>query len=296
MLIVDYSQLAIAGLMQFQDNLKRSSSDQSVDLIRHVVLSSLLSNKRKFGKEYGDVIIASDSRKYWRKSVFPFYKAHRAADREKSDLDWKLIFDTLSSIRDDLRENFPYKVIEVEGAEADDIIGVLAKWSQENELKQVGILEEPQPVLILSSDQDNFQCHQFKNVKQFAPMHKKFVKPTNAKQALIDKICTGDRGDGIPNIMSADNSIVEGIRQKPFPKKRLEEFYANGIDACKNEVEKRNFQRNQQIVSYEFIPDELRQSIIDTYKTTTPKGSKKTIYQYLVKNRCKNLLMDIEDF
>ncbi len=296
MIIVDYSQVAIAGIMPFQDDLTKGSEDKIVNLIRHVVLNSLLSNKKKFSNQFGEMVIATDARNYWRKNEFPYYKAHRAKDREESKMNWTLIFDTLSKIKEELVENFPYKVLSVPLAEADDIIGVLTDYSAENDLKTVGLIEEPQPLLILSSDQDNFQCHKHKHVKQFAPMHKKFVKPDDPRKALIDKICTGDRGDGIPNIMSPDNSIVDNIRQKPFKKDRLDDFYKHGIDACKTELERRNFQRNQKIVSYEFIPDNIRAEIINTYKTTTINGNKKKIYSYLVQNRCRNLMESIEDF
>lgn len=297
MILVDFSQIAIAGIMQFQDDLKNGSDEKIVSLIRHVVLNSLLSNKKKFGSQYGKLVICADGKNYWRKQVFKYYKAHRAKNREASPLNWNLIFDTLSQLRDDLANHFPYKVIHVDTAEADDIIGVLTVWAQENELIQRGLIEEPQKILILTSDQDNFQLHRFKNVNQFSPMAKKFVKPDNAHDALITKIVTGDTGDGIPNILSDDDTLItEGKRQKPFRKERLNEFFAKGIGACKNEVEIRNYQRNEQIVSYDFIPDDLRKTIIDTYTNQPVTGSKKTIYSYLIANRCKNLLEHIEDF
>lgn len=296
-ILVDFSQLAMAGIMQFQQDLKHGSDEKIVNLIRHVVLNSLQHNKKKFQGTYGDIVICADGRKYWRKGPFPHYKANRAKNRDASDINWKLVFDTLSTIRDELRDNFPYKVVCVEGAEADDVIGVLTSYYQEEELKSVGLVDEPQPILILTSDQDNFQLHKYPNVKQFSPMHKKFVKPEHgAKKALIDKICTGDSGDGIPNIMSPDDVFVSGGRQKPFKKSRLEEFYEKGIDACVNDTERRNFSRNELLVSYEKIPHDLRSEIINTYKEQTPVRSPKKIMDYLVANKCRNLLDNIEDF
>jgi hypothetical protein len=295
--LVDFSQVALGACMQFQNDLKTGSDDKIVSLIRHVVLSSLLSTKKKFSQKYGDLVICCDGKDYWRKQVFPFYKASRSKNREKSDMNWKLIFDTLSSLRDDLADNFPYKVIHVNTSEADDIIGVLVSYLQDNELTQVGLEEEPQKILILSSDQDNFQLHRFRNVSQWSPNQKKFVKPDGAHEALIEKICTGDTGDGIPNIMSDDDVFVdENKRQKPFKKARLEEFYRFGIDACKTDVERRNFQRNQALVSYEHIPQDLREKIITTYTTQEVKGSRQKIMQYLIKHRCKNLMDHIEEF
>jgi hypothetical protein len=295
---VDYSALAIAGIMQFQRDLKTGSDEKIVDLIRHVVLSSLVSNKKKFAPKFGNMVICADGRNYWRKEHFKYYKAHRAKSREDSGLNWKLIFDTISSIRDDLEENFPYKVMHIDRAEADDIIGVLTKYHQDNELSYVGLEEEPQKVLILSSDKDNVQLQQYKNVSQWSPMQKKLVKPdTTAREALIEKICCGDAGDGIPNLMSQDDVFtVAGVRQKSFRKARLEEFYKLGIDACKNDEERRNFQRNQLLVDYDKIPADLQEQIVTTYKAKEPKGSRKKIMQYLIANRCKNLIDSLEDF
>ena len=297
MIAVDFSQVALGACMPFQNDLKNDNDDKIVSLIRHVVLSSLLSTKKKFSQKYGDIVICCDGKDYWRKQLFPFYKASRSKNREKSDLNWKLIFDTLSSLRDDLAENFPYKVMHVHTAEADDIIGVLVSYLQDNELTQVGLEEEPQKLLILSSDQDNFQLHKYRNVSQWSPNQKKFVKPDGAHEALMEKICTGDTGDGVPNIMSDDDVFVdENKRQKPFRKTRLEEFYRFGIDACKTDVERRNFQRNQALVSYEHIPQDLKEKIITTYTTQEIKGSRQKIMQYLIKHRCKNLIDHIEEF
>ncbi|MHB8123941.1 MAG: hypothetical protein ACYDG4_17710, partial [Desulfuromonadaceae bacterium] len=287
-----------AGIMPFQADLKTGSDEKIVDLIRHVILSSLLSNKKKFSPKFGEMVICADGRNYWRKEHFSYYKASRSKNREASGLNWKLIFDTISSIRDDLEANFPYRVMHVNRAEADDIIGVLSKYLQDNDMKQNGLEEEPQKILILSSDKDNVQLQKFRNVTQYSPMQKKQVKPdTNAREALIEKICCGDPGDGYANIMSDDDVFVtEGKRQKPFKKARLPDFYKLGIDACANDTERRNYQRNELLASYEMIPADLQQEIINTYKAQAPQGSKKKIMAYLMEHRCRNLLDSIEEF
>ena len=297
-ILCDYSQIAISGIMSFQRDLKSGSDEKIVDLIRHVVLSSLVANKQKFGPKFGEMIICADGRNYWRKEHFAYYKAARSKSLEDSGLNWKLIFDTISSIRDDLVANFPYKVIMVDRAEADDVIGVLTKYFHENELSQHGLEEEPQPVLILSSDKDNLQLHKYKNVQQWSPMQKKAVKPdTKPHHALIEKICCGDAGDSVPNLLSRDDVFVtEGARQKPFRKARLAEFYEKGIDACANDTERRNYQRNELLVSYEMIPADIQQAIINTYQTQKPQGSRKKIMDYLIANRCRNLMENIEQF
>lgn len=297
-ILVDFSSQALAGILSFKEDLKQGSDEKIVNLIRHVVLSSLLSIKQKFSKKYGELIICADGKSYWRRDVFPYYKASRSKHREESNLNWKLIFDTLSSLREDLEEYFPYKVICVEKAEADDIIAVLSYYWQKNELIQNGLEEEPQPVMIVSSDKDNLQLQKFKNVVQWSPLQKKQIKPEiSAEHFLIEKICCGDSGDGIPNILSADDVFVsEGARQTPFRKIRIKEFLKKGIEACKTEEERRNFQRNELLISYEKIPEDIRQKIINTYKEIFPKGSYQKILQYLIIHRCKNLIDDLENF
>lgn len=296
MILVDYSQVALSNILSFQRELKGSESEIK-NLIRHVTLSTLKSYKKKYGKEYGDLIICCDGRKYWRREFFPNYKANRKKTRDNSDLDWTLIFDTLSMIRDEVKHNFPYKVLHLERAEADDIVAVLAKWSQTNGLIQQGLVEEPQKILVVSSDGDFIQLQKYDNVTQWSPIQKKYVKAT--KKELHEKTIThivkaGD--DGIPNILSNDDVFVKGERQKPVSAKRLQEFIENGFIACKNEEERRNWHRNQTLVDFDFIPDDVQKEIIDTYVNYKTTADKMTIMNYLIANKCRLLLDELEDF
>ena len=298
MIILDYSQIALSNILPFQNDIKRQSPAEIRNLIRHATLSTIKSYKKRYSKEYGELVIACDGNNYWRRQVFPHYKAMRKVNREKSDLDWKSIFDALAELRQDLIEYFPYKVLHVESAEADDVIACLAKYSQSNGLIQEGLFEEPQKVLVVSSDKDFIQLQKYKNVKQWSPMQKKFVTGSQKEVAeyTIEHIVKGDSGDGIPNILSKDDTFILGERQKPFSSKRLPEFYEKGIEACKNDEEKRNYQRNQQMVNFEFIPENLYNNIISSYEATKPKGDKMTIMNYLIKHRCNLLLDDLEEF
>jgi hypothetical protein len=297
MIILDYSQIALSNILPFQKDIKNQTPEEIKNLIRHTTLATIKSYKKKY-KEYGEVIIACDGPSYWRKSIFPHYKAHRKANRDKSDLDWKFIFETLSELRQDLIDHFPYKVLINEGAEADDIIAVLTEFTQEHLLHQNGLFSEPQKVLIVSSDKDFIQLQRNKNVRQWSPMQRKFVEGTvkEVQEYTIQHIVKGDSGDGIPNILSRDDVFVSGDRQKPFSAKRLPEFFEKGIEACKNDEEKRNYQRNQQLVNFDFIPESLAKVIIYTYENTKPKGDKNSVMEYLIKNQCRLLLDEIEDF
>jgi hypothetical protein len=297
MIILDYSQIALSNILPFQKDIKNQTPEEIKNLIRHTTLSTIKSYKKKY-KEYGEVVIACDGPSYWRKTVFPHYKAHRKANRDKSDLDWKFIFETLSELRQDLIDHFPYKVLINEGAEADDIIAVLTEFTQEHLLHQNGLFPEPQKVLIVSSDKDFIQLQRNKNVRQWSPMQRKFVEGSQkeVQEYTIQHIVKGDSGDGIPNILSRDDVFVSGDRQKPFSAKRLPDFFEKGIEACKNDEEKRNYQRNQQLVNFDFIPEPLAKIIIYTYENTKPKGDKNSIMEYLIKNQCRLLLDEIEDF
>ena len=297
MIIIDYSQVAISNVMQFSGEIMKSSSDKdkAVNIIRHAILSSIKFYKKKYGQEYGEIVIACDGRNYWRKDIFEYYKAGRKASREKSDLDWKLIFDTMSQIRQDLIEYFPYKVICIDRAEADDIIGTLSKWTQSNGFITQGLYEEPQKVIIISSDGDFKQLQKYSNVRQWSPMQKKFVTVSDPKAYLIEHIVrAGD--DGIPNILSADNVFVEGVRQTPIVKKRLNTFLELGADACENDMQRRNWNRNQTLIDLDFIPEDVSKTIIDSYTNQEIKGNKNSIMNYLIKNKCRLLLDEIEQF
>jgi len=298
MIILDYSQIALSNILPFQNDIKRQSPEEIKNLIRHTTLATIKSYKKKYGKEYGEVVIACDGRNYWRKSIFPHYKAHRKANREKSPLDWGLIFDTLAELRTDLLNHFPYKLLLIDTAEADDIIAVLTEYTQENLLVENGLFPEPQKVLIVSSDKDFIQLQRNKNVRQWSPMQRKFVEGSqkDIQEYTIQHIVKGDSGDGIPNILSKDDVFVSGDRQKPFSAKRLPEFFEKGIEACKNDEEKRNYQRNQQLVNFDFIPEDLSKNIISIYQNTKPLGDKNSVMEYLIKNQCRLLLDEIEDF
>jgi hypothetical protein len=282
MILVDLNQVLLAGLMAQISNQKNAKLEE--DLIRHMVLNIIRTHVKNFKAEYGEVVLCCDNRKYWRKEFFPFYKAGRKKTREKSDLDWHLIFDILAKLKQELRETFPYKVIDVEGAEADDIIGTL-----------VPIYARDQKILILSSDGDFLQLQQYgPNVKQYNPSLKKYVKSENPLIELKEKIIRGDKGDGIPNMFSPSDCFVRDLRQKPITKNVLEKYLNESVEEY-SDTDKANFSRNSTLIDLTKIPEEIKQKIINTYDETKP-ASRQKLLNYFIEHKLKNLMDVIEEF
>ena len=279
MILIDLNQVLLAGLMAQIANHKGKLEES---LIRHMVLNIIRTHVKNFKAEYGEVVLCCDNRKYWRKEYFPFYKANRKKTRDKSDLDWHLIFDILGKLKQELKDNFPYKVLDVEGAEADDIIGTL-----------VPIYSPHQKILILSSDGDFLQLQNYKDVKQYNPSQKKYVKSENPILELKEKIIRGDKGDGIPNMFSPSDCFVRDLRQKPITQKTLEKYLSEDVKNFSYD-EAVNFGRNQTLIDLTFIPQEIKEKIINTYEETKPAKGK--LLNYFIEHKLKNLMEVIEEF
>jgi len=283
MILVDLNQVLLSGLMAQISNQKGLKLDES--LVRHLILNILRMHIRNFRKDYGDVVLCCDNRKYWRKEYFPFYKAGRKKTREKSDLDWHLIFDMLSKFKSELKENFPYKVIDVDGAEADDIIGTLVPRHSAHE-----------KILILSSDGDFLQLQQYgTNVKQYNPSQKKYIKSENPLVELKEKIIRGDKGDGIHNIFSPSDCFVREVRQKPITQKVIQKYLTEEPINWNDDLAANGYSRNQTLIDLRLIPGDIKTKIINTYEETVPAKRNKLL-NYFIEHKLKNLMEVIEEF
>jgi 5'-3' exonuclease, N-terminal resolvase-like domain/T4 RNase H, C terminal len=291
-IVIDYSQTAISNLMAELQG--RTDVEINLPLLRHMIVNSIRGYKKKFGEQYGDMVLACDSKNYWRKEIFPFYKKHRKKDREESGFDWKAIFEALDTIRDEIKNFFPYKVMWVEGAEADDIIAVLAKYSQQT-LSENPLFSEPEPFLVISGDHDFVQLQKYANVKQFSPTQKKFVVPDSTpERALLEHIIRGDKGDGIPNVLSPDQSVYENIRQRPITSKKIDEW--SDINRRPQDLEfSARWIRNQTLVDFDHIPAKVTDDILNTYLALPDKDRSK-LFNYFINNKMKNMMELIEEF
>lgn len=283
---MDFSQVTIASVMAQLGN--HTNVDVEEDLLRHMVLNMIRTNLVKFKNQYGELVIACDNKNYWRKQIFPYYKAHRKADREKSEINWSAIFNSINIIKEELRQYTPYPVIEVESAEADDVIATLCK--------QYGVVlgDGQEKILILSGDKDFAQLQKFTNVTQYDPVRKKKISTNDPETFLLEHIIKGDRGDGIPNIFSDDDSIVASKRQKPVTAKKIETI----IDQIKNNQlngSEKNYDRNRMLIDLECIPSEIGKQVIEQYNDQCEKD-RSQLFNYFVKFKLKNLTESIGEF
>jgi 5'-3' exonuclease len=283
-MLVDLNQVLISNLMQ---HLKFVAKDHEIneDLVRHMAINTIRANVKQFKSKYPNVILCCDNRKYWRREYFPFYKSQRKHDREASGYDWGMIFDTLNKIRDELKEYFPYKVLDVDGAEADDVIAVLTAR-----------LAPHGNILILSSDKDFGQLQKYPNVTQYSPILKRFIKIDNPKQFIREHVLKGDRGDGIPNFLSPDNTFAAGERQKVISSKKLQEWINEDIEKiCVNDTMLRGFKRNQTLVDFDYIPENVREKIVAEFDSSKP-ASKEKMLNYFISKGLKAMIESIGDF
>ena len=280
MILLDFSQVCLSVI------LASGNKDFSEDLVRHMVLNSIRNFNKRFS-DYGELVICCDDKNYWRKKEFPYYKANRKKTREQSALDWNMIFNTLSTIKEEIRENFPYVVLQVSTAEADDIIATMVERYGNNGEK----------ILIVSGDKDFSQLQRYKSVSQYSPITKKMIKVDDPMEYLYEHVIRGDTGDGVPNIMSRDDVFVNGLRQKPLTKKKvfaMIEEMKRGITPFDGEV-KRNYLRNIQLIDLTRVPQFIRKEVIHSYNNYERKD-RSLLLNYFIKNKLKNLMSDIQEF
>ena len=287
MILLDYSQIALSNI------IVQKLGDE--ELIRHMILNSIRMYNLRYRKEFGQMVICADGKRSWRYEYYPNYKAHRKGNRDKSSMNWSEIFRVLDMVREEIKENLPYKVLQFNDCEADDIIGALTYNSQE--------FGQGEPIMIISSDKDFIQLQKFNNVKQFSPIQKKFLpakqdKKFNPRTFLFEHICRGDSGDGIPNILSKDDAFTDkSSRQSPLRQSVLE-FYMENCDVegmnMPTEVF-RNFQRNKTLIDLNEIPRHIYNNIVNKYNEQKPAHRMKVL-NYLITKRCRNLIEVVEEF
>ena len=253
MILVDMNQISLASVMMHLHMTKNTEPDDN--MVRHMILNSLRMYRTRFSSEYGELVFCYDSKHYWRRDFFPQYKASRRTKREKDGKNWDAIFECLNTIKAEIKDNMPYKFLEIYGAEADDIIASL-------------VTEVAEEVLILSGDKDFIQLQRYPNVKQYSPITKKMVNGENPDFYLVEHVFKGDSSDGVPNVLSPDNTFTDGLRQKPLGKKKISAWADHKFeDVAPNDEVMRNYQRNKKLIDLTECPKELRDEILDKYRS-----------------------------
>ena len=290
MILIDFTQIAIGSLMVA---INRGGQEVDDTLVRHLVLNNLRYYRSRFTEEYGELVICCDSKHYWRRDYFPNYKANRKKDRASYGYYWDFIFTTLNGVRDEIKQHFPYKVLEVYGAEADDIIAILIKQ----------VYDDPDNIII-SSDKDFIQLHGY-HVKQYSPVSKKLINGTDPLAYLREHIIKGDRSDGVPNVLSPDDTFVAEKRQKSMRKTMLmtlteamdkwEPKDLFQLAKCNRDTWMHNWQRNETLIDLDKIPHDIRDKILREFKDAQT-GDRSKLFNYFVEKKLNNLIQSIGDF
>ena len=280
------NQIALANLMMNLNMNKSKEVDEN--MVRHMILNSIRMYRQEYKQEYGEPVLTWDSKHSWRRDYFPQYKASRRKGREKSTLDWDKIFTVLNNIKQEIKENLPYKNLEIYGAEADDIIGVLIKdpkkWFTEKRM-------------IISGDKDFIQLQKYPFVQQWSPITKKAVNGYDPDVYIQEHILKGDTSDGIPNVLSPDNTFTEGLRQRPLSRKKIESWVGADdeyIPTWSDEV-KRNYQRNSMLIDLTNTPEDIEDKILKEYKDA-PSGNRSKLLNYFMKYKLRELTENIGEF
>jgi len=278
MILIDFTQTIIAGLMA---QLKMNGGDVSEDMLRHMIINSVRNYQKRYAPDYGEIVLCTDAAHPWRRDYYPLYKAGRKKAREASDMDWGMLFDTLQKVKEEIRDNFPYRYMYVENCEADDIIAILVKKYAPTE-----------DILIVSGDKDFQQLHKYNNVRQWSPNLNKMIQCDDPESFLKEHILRGDKSDGIPNILSNDDVFDLGIRQTPLRKPILNSYMRMSIE--KDDKYYRNYLRNQTLIDLEFIPEDIEELILNEFGVSEPPSGK--VFDYLRKHRLNELMDNIGDF
>lgn len=278
MILVDANQIAISHLMvrsKIEDGI-------NIDSVRKSIIRVIGRIAKKYGTEYGQVVLCYDDKNYWRREVFPFYKKNRKQEREASKYDWDQVFSVLNTIRDELKGNFPYKVLQVQGAEADDIVASLCMENAKT--------DAPEKVLILSADKDFIQLHKYDFVCQYDPIRNRWIENADPVMYLQEHIIRGDRSDGIPNILTCDDAIVTGKTQKKMSKDKIAALANMSPEDFTNFIRLRNWKRNAELIDFGRIPEAVVERILSASSKAKVQAS--VNLNYFIDNKLQDIISE----
>ena len=279
MILIDMNQISVASLMM---HLHMNRGELEEDMVRHMILNSVRMYRTMFNEDYGEIVLAYDSKSYWRRDFFPQYKSNRRKNREEDNKDWDSIFEVLNQIKNEIKEFLPYKVVETYGAEADDVIATLCKHYQSEK------------IMIVSGDKDFIQLQKYDNVSQYSPVTKKLVNGVDPNVYIKEHVLKGDKSDGVPNVLSPEHTFTDELRQRPLTSKKMHDILATEIDDLNDEL-KRNYQRNFKLINLDNIPEKLELDILDDFKGASC-GNRSKLLNYFIEKRLTSLTENIGEF
>lgn len=258
------------------------------ELLRGLMLERLAYFGRKFKQHANKHILAFDSRTgYWRRDIFKPYKLNRKITRDQDEkVDWNTLFTYFNEIVEEWKESLPFYCLQIDKAEADDIFATICFRYARSESH----------IVIISSDEDivQLQTH-YSNISQYSLKRRAMITKENTKYDLFDHIVKGDAGDGIPNIRSHENILIEKTeKQKSIFKKELDVWRVNfryPEKFCDDEMLKR-FKINQMIIDFGSIPMEIIDAIDESY--INYKLPKQKMFDYFIKHRLTKMMGDFK--
>lgn len=254
MILLDTNQIMISNLFAMYG--KKEVNDLDINQVRHAVLKGILYYHNRFKDKYGDMVLCYDTNNYWRTEVFPQYKAPRKNKQTSSNIDWSKVYGLFTVIKKEIKENFRFASIEVPTVEADDIISSVCKSISDEE------------ILIISSDKDFQQLQHLGNVKQYSPAHKDFLVCEDPEWYLKNHIIRGDSSDGIPNILSDDDTFTDPDKKQTIMNKKRFNMLYDMINS--GEIENSDFcesyDRNKTLIDFNSIPDDKNYEILEAYQ------------------------------
>jgi len=277
MILLDTNQTMIATLFSLfkKDELKNITEND----VRRATLLGISRFNNQFKDKYGDIVLCYDIGNYWRKDVFPEYKANRRKEQKEDGVDWGRIYGFFNIVREEIKQTFPYKSMYFRGVEADDIISVLVENFYDKD-----------KILIVSSDKDFQQLQRFPNVEQYSPNKKKMIVCKDPEGFLVEHMVKGDSSDGIPNVLSDDDAIINpDKKQTIMTKKRLneaiEQYKLGKLNFDETDVKYiQNWIRNKTMIDMSEIPQEQKDKILDEWAKPVV-GDKSKVFNYMVNSR-----------
>lgn len=284
-LIIDYSNILFRTIFAAHSIHEKELADLDFDssdpqrlykIFKNLAFNEIISHVEKFQPDR--VILAIDSKNYWRKDIYPEYKSHRKEGRDNSKINFEEFFPIANKFTESLKNLFSaFYFISTDRCEADDIMATLSyNFSKRGE-----------QTVVVSIDSDLKQLLSDKNISIYNPRSREMVICENPEEELMIKCISGDSGDDIPNIAVLDEEkyLFEGKRvglgevgakkilehedfiNCDFLIKKVETKYPKLTkDTIKEEI-KKNFERNKNLIDLKKIPSQYTEAILNTFKT-----------------------------